>query len=165
MEDYLDKINSIQKLSQDPENAMDVGCGPYGGMSLVYNARRWTLIDILNDVYKDMAKRNSYFVYLTCGGEALPLAGNSFDIIFSTNALDHTEDRIKCEQEIYRTLKPDGIFALVVHCRTSKQLNMGHKQILTSELLIEELALVGFFNIGHIMYQTKYKTFAGQFIK
>lgn len=165
LREYLDKINSIYKLPQSPESAMDVGCGPYGGISLVYNAKHWTLIDVLNEVYKNMVKRNSRFKYLSCPGEALPIKDNLFDVIFSTNALDHTKDRMKCEKEIYRTLKSDGIFALVVHCRTRNQLNEGHKQVLTSGLLIEELSLIGFLNIGHIMYQTKYNTFAGVFKK
>lgn len=165
VEGYLNKINSIYRLPENPKSAMDVGCGPYGGISLVYNARQWTLVDVLNNVYKDMVKRDSRFIYLSCAGEELPLTDNSFDIIFSTNALDHTEDRMKCEREIYRTLKPNGIFALIVHCRTKKQLNDGHKQALTPGLLIKELSLIGFFNIGHIMYQTKYRTFAGGFKK
>jgi len=163
--EYLNKINSIYRLPQNPESAMDVGCGPYGGISLIYNAEHWTLVDVLNNVYKDMVKRDPRFVYLSSPGENIPIVDNSFDVIFSTNALDHTEDRVKCEKEIYRTLKSDGIFALVVHCRTKEQLNKGHKQILTPELLIEELSSIGFLNIGYIMYQTKYNTFAGVFKK
>lgn len=165
MEEYLSKINSICELPENPETAMDIGCGPYGGMSLVYDAKQWTLVDILNDVYKDMVERDSRFSYLSRPGENIPVISNSFDIIFSTNALDHTEDRIACEKETYRTLKPNGIFALIVHCRTKEQLNEGHKQVLTSELLVKELYLIGLLPVDYLMYQTKYKTFAGVFKK
>lgn len=165
LNEYLDKISSICKLPENPQNAMDIGCGPYGGISLVYNAKYWTLIDVLNNVYKDMVKRDPHFIYLNCSGEEIPIDDNSFDVIFSTNALDHTEDRVRCENEVYRMLKPNGVFALVVHCRTKEQLNEGHKQILTPELLLKEFSLIGFSNIGYIMYQTKYKTFAGVFKK
>lgn len=165
LNEYLDKISSICKLPENPQYAMDIGCGPYGGMSLVYDAKHWVLVDMLNDVYKDMVKRDPRFTYLNSPGENIPIADNIFNIIFSTNALDHTEDRLKCEKEIYRTLKPNGFFALAVHCRTKKQLNEGHKQILTPELLLREFSSIGFLNIGYIMYQTKYETFAGVFKK
>ena len=163
--EYLDKISSIYELPENPEHAMDVGCGPYGGVSLVYNAKHWTLVDVLNNVYKDMVKRDPRFIYLACAGEDVSVTDNSFDVIFSTNALDHTEDRMKCENEIYRTLKPDGIFALVVHCRTKEQLNEGHKQVFTPELLLKEFSSIGFSPINYIIYQTKFKTFAGVFKK
>jgi len=38
-------------LPDKPNAAVDVGCGPYGGMSMVYDAKNWILVDSLYSNY------------------------------------------------------------------------------------------------------------------
>lgn len=162
---YLEKINEARQLPDSSKLAMDVGCGPFGGMSLFYPSKRWLLVDGLNHVYKNMVKRNPDFEYLTCYGEDIPVKDGVVDIVFSTNALDHSNNRLKTEREIYRTLKPGGIFALCVHCRTPEQLNEGHQQAFTPAELVSEIYAVGFTKCDYTVYEEGYTTFAGVIIK
>ena len=162
---YLDKINEAQRLPESCETAMDVGCGPYGGISLIYPAKRWILIDDLNYIYKNMAKRNLDFEYLDCSGENISTEDEIVDIVFCTNALDHTMDRRQALREIYRVLRPGGIFALCVHCRTFEELNEGHQQSFTPSELESEIYAIGFTKCDYITYVFGYKTFAGVIVK
>ncbi len=44
----------------------------------------------------------------------MPFPDLSFDIVFCSNALDHTEDPNKTVTEIHRVLKPQGYFVLTI---------------------------------------------------
>jgi len=158
---YLDKINEAQRLPESSEVAMDVGCGPFGGISLIYPARRWILVDGLNHIYKDMVKRNLSFEYLDCHSENILADDEIVDIVFCTNALDHTVDRQQTLREIYRVLKPGGIFALCTHCRTIEMLNEGHRQSFTPSELEVDIYGAGFIECNYIVYESGHATFAG----
>lgn len=47
-------------------------------------------------------------------GEALPFADNSFDVVYSTNVLEHVTDPKKCLAEAVRVCKPGGFIQIVV---------------------------------------------------
>ena len=46
-------------------------------------------------------------------GYKLPFDNNSVDVVGSINVLEHTDDTESFLNEIFRVLKPDGIFVLV----------------------------------------------------
>ena len=46
-------------------------------------------------------------------GESLPFEGNHFDIVYSSNALEHTADPMQVLREAVRVVKPGGIVQLV----------------------------------------------------
>jgi len=46
--------------------------------------------------------------------ENLPFPNNTFDIIYSAYTLEHVDSRISSVSEIYRVLKPDGLFICAV---------------------------------------------------
>jgi len=56
---------------------------------------------------------NLGFVMLR-GGEHLPFADEYFDCIVCNNVLDHVHNPYKILSEAWRTLKPNGLFALSV---------------------------------------------------
>jgi SAM-dependent methyltransferase len=47
-------------------------------------------------------------------GEAIPFPNNSFDVVFSTNVLEHVADPAKVVSEIVRVLKPGGAAQIIV---------------------------------------------------
>jgi len=47
-------------------------------------------------------------------GEAVPLAGGTFDLIFSNEVLEHVKDDRQCVEEVVRLLKPGGRFIFFV---------------------------------------------------
>ncbi|HEX5897475.1 MAG TPA: class I SAM-dependent methyltransferase [Thermoleophilaceae bacterium] len=53
-------------------------------------------------------------VYLTCGAEALPLLGESVDVVVARNSLDHVRDPAAVLSETARVLRPGGTLILNV---------------------------------------------------
>lgn len=58
---------------------------------------------------------SSNTIYLPIPAEKLALADASVDVVVSRNNLDHVTDPARVVKEIFRILKPEGIFILIVH--------------------------------------------------
>lgn len=50
---------------------------------------------------------------LNTGGENLPFPDNSFDVVYSTNVLEHVDDPVKVLSEAVRVLKPGGTLLFI----------------------------------------------------
>jgi len=51
--------------------------------------------------------------------EALPLADDTFDIVYSNGVLHHTLDTARAIDEVYRVLKPGGQAVIMLYCKSS----------------------------------------------
>jgi demethylmenaquinone methyltransferase/2-methoxy-6-polyprenyl-1,4-benzoquinol methylase len=51
--------------------------------------------------------------FIRADNKAIPIKGNSFDIVFSSFCVRNSSDKLKTVEEIYRILKPDGIWAIL----------------------------------------------------
>lgn len=146
---HMDRLNFFNKMYNIPNNlntALEIGSGPFGGMSLVYNARFWYLLDPLHKEYSNIVnmKDEKTVVRLKNYCEDIPLKDKSVEIVFSCNSLDHADNYIKCIEEIYRVMKKDGLFYLLVDCRTKDQLNIGHIHFFTPNQMVEFITNAGF---------------------
>ena len=68
-------------------------------------------------------------------GEAIPFADDLFDIVYSTNALEHTSDPLKVLYEAIRVLKPGGILQIIYpnyHSYFDGHYNIIHPPIITN---------------------------------
>jgi SAM-dependent methyltransferase len=102
---------------------LDVGSGPYGGVSLFISKSCLKLsIDPLIGKKEFRNKESVKEIdSVRAVGECLPLIQNSFDIIFCVNALDHSYEPLRILNEINRVLCRRGVLILMVHVVTSKE--------------------------------------------
>lgn len=96
----LGRVTELSK--QEKIKCLDVGCGPISRL-------RWAAlqgwieivgVDPLNKIYDSIMARHGYDVLpqirpaetITSAAENMQLDGRKFDVVFSMNALDHTQD-------------------------------------------------------------------------
>ncbi len=116
--DEVDRV--LEGLSLAGKSVIDIGCGA-GGIALHlverHGAAHVTGFDVELPVIEQARKRaaarglsgRASFVQAPPG--ALPFGEASFDIVFSKDALLHVPDKEALFSEIFRVLKPGGMFA------------------------------------------------------
>ena len=116
--DEVDRVT--EGLSLKSKTILDIGCGS-GGIALHlverHGAAHATGFDIERPVIEAARKRaaarglsdRASFVQAPPG--PLPFADASFDVVFSKDALLHVPDKDAIFAEIFRVLKPGGVFA------------------------------------------------------
>jgi ubiquinone/menaquinone biosynthesis C-methylase UbiE len=93
---------------------LDIGCGPRGSLEWADMSKERYGLDPLADKYLRMGAHKHKMNYVKAYSESIPFNDSFFDVICSFNSLDHVEDIGKTIIEIKRTLKPGGIFLLIV---------------------------------------------------
>jgi ubiquinone/menaquinone biosynthesis C-methylase UbiE len=76
----------------------------------------------LEDLVSDRTKRP---IVRKRMGEEIPFEDQSFDVVVSFNALDHSADATKVVQEIYRVLRLEGEFLLWIYVLRKSTLLQG----------------------------------------
>lgn len=106
---------------------LDVGCGPTGIVYFIAAARR-VGVDPLADFYSQWNGQFGEPVELVSSqAEHMPFGAGSFDAVFCTNCLDHTQDAGAVLREIARVLRPGGL--LVLHVDLDSPLRKLHKLV------------------------------------
>jgi len=116
--DEVDRI--LEGLSLTGKTILDIGCGS-GGIALHlverHGAANATGFDVERPVIETATQRAARrglggrvrFVQAAPG--PLPFADGSFDVVFSKDALVHVSDKDALFAEIFRVLRPGGVFA------------------------------------------------------
>ena len=116
--DEVDRV--LEGLSLEGKSILDIGCGS-GGITLhlveKHNAAHATGFDVELPVVEAARRRadkrglsnRATFVHAPPG--PLPFVDASFDMVFSKDALLHVPDKDALFAEIFRVLKPGGVFA------------------------------------------------------
>ena len=88
---------------------LDVGCGS-GGSSVLANERGAFVhgSDVAEGLLSYAIQRVPEGIFKVADIENLPYEDNMFDVIFASNSLQYSEDRIAALQELKRVCKPDG---------------------------------------------------------
>jgi SAM-dependent methyltransferase len=100
------KSNVDEHLSGQNATILDVGCGkkPYQPFFLSKSS-----------MYIGADIEPSRFVDVICSGERLPFKDNTFSAVLSTQVLEHMSEPKMMANEVFRVLKPGGLFFLSTH--------------------------------------------------
>lgn len=143
---FLDDILREAPINEH-SRVLDVGCGLSSVLHFLPGLR--VAIDPLAHRYASVYHYPSGILPLTAMGEDLPFRDASFDRIFSSNCIDHTESPERTLAEIARVMTPEGRCALTCEVFAADHgiRNAGHPHSLTFERLRD---LVGAFRVvGH----------------
>jgi 2-polyprenyl-6-hydroxyphenyl methylase / 3-demethylubiquinone-9 3-methyltransferase len=95
--------------------ALDVGCG--GGFSCEFMARRGTLVSGIDQSLKCIQAAKAHadisgfkIDYQQAIAEEIPYRDGTFDVVVCVDVLEHVENVKQVLSEIYRILKPNGLF-------------------------------------------------------
>ena len=95
--------------------ALDVGCG--GGFSCEFMAARDVVVSGIDQSQKCInaarkhAIASNFDIDYRCGvGEQMPYADCTFDVVVCVDVLEHVADVQRVLAEVFRILKPNGLF-------------------------------------------------------
>jgi len=114
------RFNEI-KLDFSNGIAVDIGCGPFGGMLPYVNSKYKIGIEPLAHEYKKLYDRNEGILILASMAEEIPLLSNTADACYCINVIDHTTKPYQALAEIFRILKPGGYLAFCVDIGGTKK--------------------------------------------
>lgn len=105
---YIREYELQQTISLLPpaESILEIGAGA-GWQSLLLKKHGYKVAAV--DIPSSRYLQNKVFPVITYDGSRLPFSDNAFDIIFSSNVLEHIQDLDSFENEIWRVIKPQGI--------------------------------------------------------
>ncbi len=118
----IEKLGLDNLLYLEDKIALDIGCGPMGGILQLLPCRDKRTIDPLNHEYVSRFPEfyNPNIIYDNGEAEALPYPDDIFDLVITTNALDHAEDPEAVVQGVKRVIAPSGYFAVQFCLNLSK---------------------------------------------
>lgn len=91
----------------------DFGCGPRGSLVWAVSALTRIGIDVLADRYADKFPEDIHshgMIYVKSTEKNIPLPSNFVDVLYTLNAMDHVDNFPQMCREIFRILKPGGLF-------------------------------------------------------
>lgn len=155
-EKYWDSFEKDQVLpllgNVKEKKVLDIGAGTGRlAVRLANLGAEVTALDI-SEVMVDKLKAKSYKLKAILGeAENLPFDDNSFDIVIATFLIVHLKDLEKFFDEVYRVLKPDGLFLVTnINQRKAPEIKVGKDLIEVEsyyhkpELVVEELESLAF---------------------
>ena len=132
---FLDEIRS--RIPLEGKRILDVGCGI--NTVLEFLPGRRIGVDPLAEDYKRIHQYPPDVEIRESKGESLPFADASFDVVFCSNVIDHTEDPDKVISEVTRVLTSRGHFILTVESFSEEAAdhfrNVGHPHNITLDRL------------------------------
>lgn len=105
---------------------LDIGCGWGEFAGVVFN-RLEMGIDVNEKELKGALSGKRYKRVLWADGRKLPFRNNSYSTVVSVSVLEHIDNSSKVLTEVYRILKPGGIFAFSVPTTSMKDNLFGVK--------------------------------------
>ncbi len=137
---YFD-LFSLGELDLTQKSALEIGTGPLWGLMSRIDARTMYAVDPLYDAYAAIGVLEDK---PACLAVSEPFehweTDLEFDVIITTNALDHGDMGFYLITKMWRMLKPGGTLYVHVHLRPRDMLNILHDHSLTESQLDHHLA-------------------------
>jgi SAM-dependent methyltransferase len=111
---YMEFIHNYPDF-QLSENHMilDIGCAKYGLIHLIDKGERYCLDPLIDP--SSVIITGQKLRYLAGVAESLPFKNQTFDIVITTNTLDHLRSPTAALEQVKRVLKTGGILILSVN--------------------------------------------------
>jgi SAM-dependent methyltransferase len=94
---------------------LDAGCAyGYGTRFFAANAQRTVGIDPNSRLIEIARRRYPAIEFVVSGVETVPFASGTFDVVVMADVLEHVRDERRTLGEIYRLLRPGGVFIVTV---------------------------------------------------
>lgn len=107
-------VEAVKPFSADAR-ILEVGSGAHG-LIFEWGARFAVGVDPLAVEYAEYFPHWQRKVFtIAAGGEALPFADASFDVVLSDNVIDHAEKPLQIIEELVRVLQPGGVLYFTVN--------------------------------------------------
>lgn len=108
-------LEYLQKETRKAKSILDVGCGEGTKLnSLTHKQQKATGVDISKYAINLAKKKYPHFGFTHYTGKKLPFKNEEFDLVYSTFALEHTQDHRLFLREMMRVLKSQG--KMVILC-------------------------------------------------
>jgi SAM-dependent methyltransferase len=161
---YLDKFKPETK----DKVVLDIGCGAFGGVLSLIEAKEKVAIDSLISYFKGIGIWDYEGKHLESDAKKIDLPDNYADVIFCLNALDHCFDHSILKRivgEFKRLLKPGGKVYIHFHLRKEEQVNLLHLYSIEEKdvdrLFPDFRRRLWEFDGSCIVWERPYKTFWG----
>ena len=108
------KLAAVREVAADPR-VLEVGSGAHG-LIFFFEGKERIGVDPLADHYRELFPAwQGRARTIAAGGEQLPFADGSFDVILCDNVVDHAERPRRIVEEIVRVLRPGGLLYFTVN--------------------------------------------------
>lgn len=101
----------VTKSGKKPKKVLEVGCSGghlCGLLQEVFPTAKITGIDVYEPAIREAKARYPKLTFSVADAHKLPFADNSFDLVISSETIEHVLDPAKMLKEIERVMKPTG---------------------------------------------------------
>jgi len=144
-------LNSLKHSAKEVKgDLLDFGCGAKPYKSLFENTLSYVGVDIENDSHNHTNEEIDYYY----NGETLPFENEAFDIVFSSEVLEHVPNLHKSLAEIKRVVKDNGLILMTLPFSFSEHEMPHDYRRFTTNGVVEILDEFGFEIVNKKSYGT-----------
>ena len=149
---YL-KVFGLDKLDLTRHEVLEVGTGPFWGLLPRFDCKKKVGVDCLYDAYHhlNLLDERGGVMMVSEPFESWE-TNDTFDLIVTTNALDHGEMGFYLMPKLWRMLRPGGRLYMHVHLRPADMLNLIHDHSLTQAQLDRHLGYTNLVEVSRTIY-------------
>ncbi len=110
----IKQIIGANEESWKQKNILDVGCNYSSVLNILPKMNGYGIDIVINGLKKHGFRLNPAYKWIQGVAERLPFDDGFFDVVFTTNGIDHYENPDKAFKEMLRVLKPKGFLVMTV---------------------------------------------------